>query len=147
MSHWSKQLVETSYRVWVVGSFDFGNGIMNDSAQPIDVYMELEINHSRPLLLDNTVVRTLPGINNFVTDQQRYLILSTQAGVVTVQPGQTLGPTAVVEMDRQAVPEGPAYDIRMRVRLVQNANATRPEDVGPVITEHIQDDLVNVHFL
>mgnify|MGYP001587769090 FL=1 len=147
MSHWASVRVDTTNRVWIVASWDLNEGVANDSDQPFDIYMDLEVTHSRRLLTDNSVVRTLPLLNRFTTDRDRAFILHTEAQIVTVQPGAVVGPVAVAILDRRALPEGTAYEIKMIARLVENPNAARPEDVGRLIVEHKQDNVLTVGWI
>ena len=147
MSHWVPVRVDTNNRVWIVASWNPGEGVANDSDQPFDIYMDLEVTHSRRFLTDNSVVRTLPQFNRFTTDRDPAFILSTQAAIVTVQPGAVGSPGAYVVLDRRALPADNAYEVKMIARLVENPNALRPEDVGPLIVEHKQDDVLTVAWI
>ena len=147
MSHWAQIQVDTNNRVWVVIDWETGNGVVNDTDRPFDVYMDLEITNSRRFLSDNQVVRTLPGLNQFTTEGDRALIQFTQAAIVTVQPGSVVGPVAIAVLDRRAFPDRIGYEVKAILRLVENPNAQRAEDVGRLIVEHKQDGVLSVNFL
>jgi hypothetical protein len=148
MSHWARIQVDTSNRVWVVIDFNPGEGVANDSDRPFDVYMDLEVTHSRAFLSDQQIVRTLPGLNRFTTERDRALIQSTQAAVITVQPGSVLGPVAVAVLDRRAFGASDVgYEVKAILRLVENPNAARAEDVGRLISEHRQDSVLAVNYI
>lgn len=149
MSHWPKAHVDTSNRAWIVISWNPGEGIVNDSARPWNVYMELAVRDVRTLRSDALVVRTLPGINNFITDRDRTLVLHTEANILSVQPGFIVGPVAVVILDRRALPEGIEYDIETRVRAVENPTGSSPGDVGRVVDngEHNAKDILTVGWV
>jgi hypothetical protein len=146
MSHWAQVQVDTTGRVWVVIDWEEGQGVVNDTARPFDIYMDLEITHSRRLLSDQSVVRTLPGTNRFTTERDRALIIFTHAPIGTVQPGTVMGIPATVVVDRRAFPnEG--LEVKAIVRLVENPQASEPGDVGRVILEHRQDGVLRVNSI
>ena len=148
MAHWQRIVVDTSNRVWVVIDWEPGTGVENTSAQPFDVYMDLEVTHSRAFLADQQIVRTLPGLNRFTTERDRALIVSTQAVITTVPPGTVVGPVATVVLDRRAFGDSDVgYEVKAIMRLVENPNAARAEDVGRLISEHRQDSVLVIKYI
>lgn len=149
MSHWAPIRVDTTGRVWVVMDWgeDQADGVVNDTGRPFDVYMDLEVTHSRSFRSDISVVRTLPGTNRFTTERDRAFIQFAQAMPLTVAPGTTGRPVAVVVLDRQAFPDDVGYEVKAILRLVENPNAPAPGDVGRVILEHGQDSVLRVRSI
>lgn len=147
MSHWQQIQVDTTGRVWVVIDWgEGGEGVVNDSNRPIDVYLDLEVTNTRRFLSDQQVVRTLPGTNRFTTEQDRALVQFTQAIPLTVQPGTVGGPKAIVVLDRRAFPSEEAK-VKAILRLVENPSAAQPGDVGRVILEHAQDNVLRIRAI
>jgi hypothetical protein len=110
--------------------------------------MDLEVTHSRAFLSDQQIVRTLPGLNRFTTERDRALIQSTQSAILTVQPGTVVGPVAVAVLDRRAFGESDVgYEVKAILRLVENPNAARAEDVGRLISEHKQDSVLVINYI
>lgn len=141
-SHWDPKLLVVATKLTVASSWAI---ITNRSVRDLSVYMELEV--IRQQIIDQTLVATLPGSNNFNTEMgDRTKVLTTVAVPVLVPAGGSIGVGAAVQLDASAVPIGAKLNVNVRVRRVDNAAATQPRDVGPVVEngEHIQNGVIEV---
>jgi len=155
MSHWQPVDVylSPSAPLTVVTAWAQGTGIRNVGNIATQVYMELEVVRVRGGLIglpDTTLVRTLPGVNRFTEDTGRPdLVRLVTAYSVSIAPGELGPPAAVVQLWRDAAPDGARLKVVTRVRRVDNPNGASPDEVGPVVAGgfHEQSDVIRVHWV